>query len=131
MGAHFLKLAEEAQLEDPAPFTYLLRHFICYTRFITGTPVDFARKVYSLQNKQFLDRERPVYTILKKYLLQKQRDGTVSAELNIDAFCDYVNIWLRVLAYDWCLHDGDYDLVQASIDYTDRVLAEYRGQLGS
>ncbi|MDR2909662.1 MAG: TetR/AcrR family transcriptional regulator, partial [Oscillospiraceae bacterium] len=122
MDAHFLRLAEEAERTPIGPYEYILRHFICYTRFVAETTVDFARKVYSLQSRRFLDRERPVYSTLKDYLMAKSRAGEISRELDIDDFCDYVNIWLRGIAFDWCLHDGNYDIVQRAIDCIDRVL---------
>lgn len=130
MDAHFLKLAEEAEQTMIEPQEYILRHSICYARFITETSVDFVRKVYSTQSKEFLNRTRPVYTTLQSYLVAQQKARNVADELDIDAFCDYINIWLRGISFDWCVHDGDYDLVQRVIDYNSRALAGYRQMLG-
>jgi TetR/AcrR family fatty acid metabolism transcriptional regulator len=129
MDAHFLKLAEEAKATDISAYEYILRHFICYARFLTQTTVDFARKVFSLQSKEFLNRERPVYTTLIDFLQEKQQRGQIAQELDIPRFCADVNIWLRGIAYDWCLHDGEYDLVQKCIEYADLFLAGYREML--
>lgn len=129
MDAHFLKLAEEAKANDISAYEYILRHFICYARFLTQTTVDFARKVFSLQSREFLNLERPVYTTLIHYLQEKQKRGQISQELDITKFCVYVNVCLRGVAYDWCLHDGEYDLVQKCIEYADLFLAGYRETL--
>ena len=130
MDAHFLKLAEEAKLMNFDPYEYVQRHFICYTSFLTEVTVDFARKVFSMQSKVFLDNSRPIYTTIKSFLKEKQMNGDVAKELDIDNFCTYVSICLRGLAYDWCLHEGQYDLSRRCMEYADNVLSGYRKMLG-
>jgi len=130
MDVYFLSLFDEAKLLDLKPYEYVLRHFSCYTRFITETTVDFARKVYSSQSKAFLNKDRPVYTTLRDYLQEKQKQDIVSMDLDLDDFCSYINMWLRGISYDWCLHDGRYDLVQRGLQYADNILAGYRDMLG-
>jgi hypothetical protein len=86
----------------------------------------FARKVYALQSKMFLDAGRPFHACLREYLLQKQQGGKISAALDVGEFCDYLIVILRGNAYDWCLHEGAYNLTEKLFAFLDKALAKYR-----
>ncbi|MGI6403591.1 MAG: TetR/AcrR family transcriptional regulator [Oscillospiraceae bacterium] len=130
MDTHFLLLASDPEAKEMTAYQYIIRHFICYARFLTGQKVEFSKKVYAMQNKQIVDRKRPIYTTLKNKLLEEKASGRIARSLNVEGLCDYINLALRAVAYDWCLRDGEYDLIHASITYAQNILTAYQEALG-
>lgn len=130
MDAGFLTLASDPEVQQMSPYQYIIRHFACYANFVTQQKIEFSKMVYAVQDKMFVDHNRPVYTTLKHKLAEEQAKGRVAASVDVDELCDYINLMLRGLAYDWCLWDGKYDLVKASVDFAKKILAAYEGLLG-
>lgn len=131
MDAFFLQLANKADVDNMSPYEYVCQHILCYVKFVTQSGVDFAKKIYAIQSKVFIDESRPVYSTLKNFLEHKQSSGEISPELNIENFCNYIMISLRGIAYDWCVRDGSYDLIEHGMVYAGKILSCYRAQLSA
>ncbi len=129
MDACFLKFSEENRDKDQTPYDYVLQHCLCYARYICQRSGDLTRKVYALQSPAFLDKKRAVYATLINYLSQKQNEGVIPKTLDISRFADYVQVSLRGITFDWCLHNGDYDLIKGSLVYLQLALHSFAADL--
>lgn len=126
MDIYFTTLFQDKAAEQMTPYEYVLQHCVCYAKFICNTGVDFTRKVYSLQSKTILSKSRPIYTTLQLYLDNKQQKGLIHSKLDIHEFCSLIMIGIRGVSYDWCLHEGQYDLINKTVWYMENLLTGYR-----
>jgi AcrR family transcriptional regulator len=126
-----LDIRFEKLAKSPGAYQMTVRDFIfeyskCYSDFQMEVGAAFAGKVYALQSRVFLDTKRPIHIRLREYLLEKQRDGKIDAALDVGEFCDYLIVILRGNAYDWCLHEGAYNLTEKLFAFLDKALAKYQ-----
>lgn len=74
----------------------------------------YAQQLSQNTQKEFLDRTRPYYRLLRKIIRNGQekneitRDKSSSEIVRLYAICD------RGLIYDWCLHGGSYSIKEYS-----------------
>ncbi|MDR1587554.1 MAG: TetR/AcrR family transcriptional regulator [Treponema sp.] len=130
LDVRFEELAKSPRARRLPVFDFILAYSKCYSDFQMEVGAAFARKVYGLQSKVFLDVKRPIHVRLREYLLRKQRAGKIDAALDVGEFCDYLIVLLRGSAYDWCLHEGAYNLTEKLFTFLDKALAKYRPLLG-
>ncbi len=89
----------------------LARYFQHYGRYISGKGLDFARHLFfCCENKSFIDQQRYMHKLLLIILQQQMDDGLIASRLKADALEAYLFIVARGVVYDWCLHEGQYDL---------------------
>ncbi|MDR1319739.1 MAG: TetR/AcrR family transcriptional regulator [Treponema sp.] len=125
LDVRFEKLAKSPRVCGLGVRDFIFAYSKCYSDFQIEVGAAFARKVYALQSGVFLDAKRPIHACLREYLLQKQRDGKIDAALDVGEFCDYLIVILRGNAYDWCLHEGSYNLTEKLLAFLDKALARY------
>jgi AcrR family transcriptional regulator len=126
LDVRFEKLAKSPRARRLPVWDFIFAYSKCYSDFQMEVGVAFARKVYALQSRVFLDTGRPFHACLREYLLRKQREGKTDAALDVGEFCDYLVVMLRGSAYDWCLHEGAYNLTEKLFAFLDKALARYR-----
>lgn len=85
----------------------------------TDLGLDFVRQIYKSQlysgTQYFISRERPFYTILSEAVRAAQLDGTLRSDISPHVLTDLILSCSRGMLYDWCLHDGDYDLKERMV----------------
>jgi len=129
LDIHFTELSESEAAKTMTAYQYVLEHALCYSKFISETGVEFTSKVYSLQSKNFINPNRPIYMLLQKFLEQKQQLNLIDASFDIPEFCRLIAACMRGMGFDWCLHDGDYDLVKATSEFVETYMEKYKSQL--
>jgi AcrR family transcriptional regulator len=126
LDVRFEELANSPRTRKLPVYDFIFAYSKCYSDFQMEVGAAFARKVYALQSKVFLDAGRPFHACLRECLVQKQQKGEIDAALDIEEFCDYLTVMLRGNAYDWCLHEGAYNLTKKLFGFLDKALAKYR-----
>jgi len=129
LDIRFADLYESKAAETMTAYQYVLEHCLCYARFISETGVEFTSKVYSLQSSKFVDTNRSIYRLLRLFLEKKQTENLMDEKFDIQEFCHLIAVCIRGMGFDWCLHDGDYDLLAATADFIEIFLVKYKKQL--
>jgi TetR/AcrR family fatty acid metabolism transcriptional regulator len=92
----------------------ILLTVIFQARYATKLGIDFVRQIYKSQlyagTEFFISNERPFYTILRDAVSAAQQEGTIRSDVSAETLADIVLSCGRGMLYDWCLHNGDYDL---------------------
>lgn len=60
--------------------------------------------------------------VLKNIIDEGKESGELKTDMESQEIVEYLFVALRGVIFDWCLHDGDYDLVEFVINYTKRLL---------
>ena len=63
------------------------------------------------------DENRPLYKILNEIIHTGQKKGEFITDLSIRELVKMVTRTMRGTFYDWCLHDGNFDLIEDGVKY--------------
>lgn len=61
-------------------------------------------------------------SVLKNIIDYGKKSGEINTDMESDEIVRYLFIALRGVIFDWCLHDGNYDLIEFVTNYTRRLL---------
>jgi TetR/AcrR family fatty acid metabolism transcriptional regulator len=102
--------------------------FIGYqVRYAQDTGLDLIRQVYKSQlengTRFFISSERSLPSILKAVVAEGQASGELRADLDPDYVTAFILRFSRGLIYDWCLHEGGYELEAVAAEASRRLVA--------
>jgi len=77
--------------------------------------IELLTRLYSTQlitkgEKHLLDSKRIYYKLLKKIVLEGQKNGEITDRLSVSEIVKLYAMSERALVYDWCLCNGEYSL---------------------
>ncbi|MBN2625236.1 MAG: TetR/AcrR family transcriptional regulator [Spirochaetales bacterium] len=84
--------------------------FRYYALFNEAHDVEFSKQLYSTKNKMFISEKRFMISLLQSIIADGQESGEIDDSWTSDVITNYLFIFSRGLIFDWCLHDGDYQL---------------------
>lgn len=100
----------------------IVKYFSNYARYCTNIEIDQLKQIYSTSNTHFIKKGRYMQVVLSNLLEEGVKSGELQTDMEIEEIVEYFFIALRGVIFDWCLHDGDYDLVEFTSNYTRRLL---------
>jgi len=78
--------------------------------------VDFVRQIYKSQLESgtdfFISEERPYFIILKKIIEEGIEKGEIQNGFSSVELTRWILSFSRGITYDWCLHSGNYNIVE-------------------
>lgn len=96
-------------------------YFRYYAEFIVDQGVDFIKQLFTTKNKLFIANNRYLMTCLKDLIVQGQQNKEIRGSQDAEEITDFFFILVRGVVFDWCLHDGSYDLKSTIENYIKRV----------
>lgn len=101
-------------------FFLFFEHYAKYACEVTGLAL--SKLLYSSDNRSF-DRgdDAGMHSLLINVIQEGLDQGSLRSGSTASELAQFFLIAVRGLTYNWCTHDGDYDLVKATDDYL-RVL---------
>lgn len=100
----------------------IIRYFDYFAQFYIANGVDTIKEIFNTQSKRFLDKDRLVITLLRDIVAEGLEKGELAQDISVDEATDFLFTAARGLAYNWCLHNGDYPLETAMHTYMLRVI---------
>lgn len=88
----------------------ILEFLRVYADYRETTSVGFLKKLYNTDNHSFLIKDRFMYQLLSSIVTQGQKEGQLTRDIGAEELVNYLFVVARGFMFDWCLHDGDYDL---------------------
>lgn len=113
-------------LADKEPLDQIIGFFKHYARYNQERGLDAISQLYNTKNKLFIAKKRYMHILLEKILKEGQDRGELKIDMSIRSIADYLFIMARGTVYDWCLHDGDYDLEASMVKNIERLLMVFR-----
>lgn len=105
---YFAQVAANLTAEDAMG---KLREYITrYIEFVSTQDFCMVKHLYTSDNKLFAVKGRAMQTNLRDLIQRGQENSEVSSEMAPDETVEFIFVILRGIIFDWCLHDGHYDL---------------------
>jgi AcrR family transcriptional regulator len=97
--------------------------FFCYyADYNVHRGLDFVKHLYNTSNTMFIKKGRHMQTVLRNIIDEGQKKGDIPSEMQPEEIVEYLFVAARGIIYDWCLHDGKYDLVEFTRSYLRRLV---------
>jgi AcrR family transcriptional regulator len=122
----FFKNQVFQELENKKPLDQIVGFFQHYARYNQDRGVDAISQLYNTKNKLFIAKSRYMHILLEKILQAGQVRGDIKKDMSIQGIADFLFVMARGTVYDWCLHDGEYDLEANMVKNIERLLTIFR-----
>lgn len=124
------ELSEQLDPEADALETLFYLTHELFSMIERRVDVDLLARMYAAQltqngEKQFLDRTRVYYRMLRNILSRGQERGEITKDKTVNELTHLYALCERGILYDWCLSRGDYSLAE----YSDAVMPLMMGNL--
>lgn len=125
----YFKNEVSRQLAEKNSFDQILVFFKCYAKYNYERGLDAISQLYNTKNKLFIAKGRYMGLLLEKIIETGQEKKELILDMTPQSIADYLFIMARGTVYDWCLHDGDYDLEETMNRHIARLLPIFRAAL--
>lgn len=125
-GDYYFEKTVAPNLKDGSSNEKIIRFFKYYAEFNLKNGLDFTKQLYNSQNKLFIKKNRYIQILLQNIIAEGQVKNEISNKMSPEEITDFLFISVRGIIYDWCLHEGDYDLEEAILKYLDQLLIIFR-----
>jgi len=98
-------------------FEQVITYFRYYAHYNLNRGFSNINQLYNTKNKIFVKKGRFMQELLRQVLARGEERGEFSRELSPEDATDYMFIVARGIVYDWCTHEGTYDLEQKMESY--------------
>lgn len=109
-------------LKEGDSYEKILRFFKFYADYNSERGLDFIKHLYNSQNKVFITNGRDMQNVLQKIIEEGQEKGEIQTQMKPREMVEYLFIAARGVIYDWCLHDGEYDLSEFVVNYMEKLI---------
>ena len=99
-----------AELADVSAPEQVVSYFRYYAHYNLSRGFGNITQLYNTKNKIFAKKGRFMQELLRQVIAKGQERGEFSKEMTPDEATEYMFIVSRGIVYDWCIHDGAYDL---------------------
>lgn len=100
-------------LKQANSYENIISFFHYYAKYNFDRGLDFIQQLYTAKNNLFAIKGRAMQSVLQDIIETGQNSGEISLSMTSEEIVNYLFISVRGMVYDWCLHDGEYDLVYA------------------
>lgn len=121
---YFLNAVKKA-LESGEYIERIIRFFDLYAEYNQHQGVDFVKNLYHVNNSLFISKGRPMQKVLQDLIRKGQQSGELKEEQSAEDIVEFLFICARGIVYDWCLHNGEYDLIERMHEYFRRLVATF------
>lgn len=117
---HYLDL--NLELSKLVTFTDKILFFIEDMYKYFNTEFELIHVIYSTQlsyqNKDtfIINENRPLYLILNQIIKDGQEAGEFKDDINPSELTKLINRSIRGTLYDWCLYNGEFDLLESGME---------------
>ena len=99
--------------------------FRYYARLNVETGTDLLGVLYNPENLWFASR-RPMHKVLADIIADGLERNELASDLSADEMVDYLFTVARGCCYSWCVTEGEYDLEDQIVRYTELALKAFQ-----
>lgn len=104
----------------------VVEFFTYYAMYNEIAGIDTMKQLYSFNNKLFIEEGRYMQIALQEIITSGQNKNEISKDMTDKEISNYLFIAARGVAYDWCLHDGKYNIKEFMENYFRRIVNIFR-----
>lgn len=91
--------------------------FEYYAKYNLFTGLDTVKQLYNPNNTLFITKGRYMQELLIKTIQNGQEKNEILINKTAEEITEYLFVAARGIIYDWCIHDGSYDLIDFTKNY--------------
>lgn len=114
-------VARNLKNRDGSTADQIVLYFKYYARFHLKRGFHNVDQLYSTKTRLFIVKGRFMQELLKTVIEKGQTDGEIVSNMTSDEITDFLFVVARGIVYDWCLHDGKYNLETKMETYYTRM----------
>jgi AcrR family transcriptional regulator len=118
---YFLSVVTK-DMKDGSINDKIIRYFCHYADYNVQRGLEFVKHLYNPRNTMFIKKGRHMQLILQNIIVEAQKLGEMPNDMLPEEIVEYFFIAVRGVVYDWCLHNGQYDLVEFTEKYVKRLI---------
>ena len=104
----------------------IVEFFTYYADYNEIVGIDAMKQLYKFNNKLFIAEGRYMQSSLEDIISKGQSKSEISKNMTVDEISKYLFIAARGIAYDWCLHDGEYDIKEFMHNYFKQLVIIFK-----
>lgn len=113
-------------LENKSALDKIKDFFDYYAKYNESLGIDMVIQLYNFQNKMFITEDRYMQRLLNEIISETQKKGYLSLDIPSVEITKQLFIVARGVVYDWCLHDGGYNIREAIRNFIKRMLSTFQ-----
>lgn len=110
------------ELKDGNAYENIVTFSIHYAKYCELIKIEQLKQIYNTSNTLFIEKGRSMQILFQSIIEEGMESGELETDMESEKVVEYFFIAFRGIIYDWCLHNGNYDLVQFTAEYTKRLL---------
>lgn len=110
------------ELKSGTTHDRIIKYFNFYASYNVARGIDFIKHLYIVQSSMFITKGRGMQNVLADIIREGKATGEIASARSPEDIVRYLFIAVRGVIYDWCLHNGNYDLVAFVDDYVRQML---------
>ncbi len=115
-------------LGDKSVFDKIIDYFDFYAKYDESLGIDMAKQLYTFDNKMFITEGRYMQGLLNEIIIDAQKNGYLPLDIAAAEITKQLFVVARGVVYDWCLHDGEYNVREAMKNFIKRMLSTYQSK---
>lgn len=104
----------------------IVKYFDYYANYNDLVGIETMKQLYTSNNRMFAQEGRYMQTLLNQIIENGQSKGELTSTLSAKEINDYLFVAARGVAYDWCIHNGEYDIKKFMHDYISRIIIIFK-----
>ena len=116
----------ENRLNSTNALNQIVEFFDYYANYNVLIGIDTMKQLYTFNNKMFVQKGRFMQTLLQEIISKGQSKNQISSIMTVEEISNYLFIAARGIAYDWCIHDGNYDLKEFMHNYFSKLVSIFK-----
>jgi len=100
----------------------IVEYFDYYANYNDLVGIEIMKQLYNGSNKMFAQKGRYMQALLQEVIKEGQSKGELITTMSSDEINDYLFTAARGVAYDWCIHNGEYDIKEHMHSYFSRLI---------
>ncbi|MFK4303296.1 TetR/AcrR family fatty acid metabolism transcriptional regulator [Paenibacillus sp. RC254] len=122
----YFELKFKNELPSESIMQDLIQYFEVYAEYNQNVGLETVQQLYTSNNKLFITKGRDMQNILQQIIERGQAVGELDQSMTSEEITDYLFIAARGVMYNWCLHDGDSDLIVNMREYMSRLITIFK-----
>lgn len=115
-------------LGNKSVFDKIIDYFDYYAKYDESLGIDMAKQLYTFDNKMFITEGRYMQGLLNELIIDAQKNGYLPLDIPAAEITKQLFVVARGVVYDWCLHDGGYNVREAMRNFIKRMLSTYQSK---
>lgn len=100
----------------------IVNYFKIYAEYNDNLGIETIKQLYTCNNKLFIAKGRYMQNVLQSLIEKGQAAGQLDLSLSAWEMTEYLFIAARGVIYNWCLHEGAYELKSKMECYMTRLI---------